>query len=49
MRVGSLSDTLSLPYAFQREDAFALGVGALVIGLLVFRFGLARRRAGRGS
>jgi hypothetical protein len=42
--VGSLFDALSVPYDFFHEDVFALGAGVLIIGLLLFRFGLARRR-----
>lgn len=43
----SLFDALSLPYVFPREGVFALGIGVLIIGLLLFRFSLARRRDDR--
>jgi hypothetical protein len=39
-----LSGALSMPYAFPHEDAFALAVGVLILGLLWLRFALARRR-----
>lgn len=45
-------DVWSTPYVFLHEQAFALGVGVLIVALLLFRFGLARRRddrADRGS
>jgi hypothetical protein len=32
----------STPYIFPHEDGFVLGVGALIAGLLLFRFALAR-------
>ena len=41
--MGGLFDALSMPYVFPHEGVFALGVGALIAGLLLFRFGLARR------
>lgn len=43
----SLFDALSMPYVFPHEGVFALVVGLLIIGLLLFRFGLARRRDDR--
>lgn len=42
-------DAWSMPYVLPHEDTFALVVGALIIGLLLFRFGLARRREGRAD
>jgi len=42
--MSSLFDAWSLPYVFPHEGPFALAVGALIIGLLLFRFRLARRR-----
>ena len=39
----SLLDALSVSYVFPHEGIFALGVGLLIAGLLLFRFGLARR------
>lgn len=47
--MGGLFDAWSSPYVFPHEDAFALVVGALIIGLLLFRFGLARRRDHRAD
>lgn len=44
--MGSLFEAWSLPYVFPHEDLFALAVGALIVGLLLFRFHLARRRDG---
>jgi len=44
IRVGGLFDALSMPYVFLYEDVFALGVGVVIVGLLLFRFLLARRR-----
>jgi len=42
--MGGLFDALSVPYVFLHEGVFALGVGIVIAGLLLFRFGLARRR-----
>ncbi len=47
--MGGLFDPWSLPYVFPLEETFALVVGALIVGLLLFRFGLARRREGRAD
>ncbi len=44
MRMNGLFDALSMPYVFPHEGVFALGVGVLIVGLLLFRFLLARRR-----
>jgi hypothetical protein len=40
--MSDLFESLSMPYVFPHEDGFALGVGALIAGLLLFRFVLAR-------
>ena len=48
-RVGSLSDAWSMPYVFPHEELFALVMGALIIGLLLFRLGVARRRDNGGD
>jgi len=45
--MGSLFDVMFMPYVFPHESAFALAFGALIIGLLLFRIGLARRRDDR--
>ena len=42
-----LFESLSMSYVFAHEDVFVLGVGALIVGLILFRFGPARRRADR--
>lgn len=42
--MGGLFDALSMPYVFPHEGVFALGVGVVIAGLLLFRFGLSRRR-----
>jgi hypothetical protein len=34
-----------MPYVFPYEDLFIYGVGALVVGLLILRVSLVRRRA----
>jgi hypothetical protein len=47
--VGGPLDALSMPYVFQHEDAFALGIGVLIVGLLLFRFGLTKRRRRENS
>ena len=47
MRMGGLLDAWSTPYVFPHEQAFALGVGVLIVALLLFRFGPARRRVDR--
>lgn len=47
--MGGLFDAWSLPYAFPHEDLFAVVMGALIIGLLLFRFGVARRRDRRAD
>lgn len=44
-----LFDAFSMPYVFPHEDVFALTVGVLIVGLLLFRFGLARRRTDRAD
>lgn len=44
MRMSDLLESLSMPYVFPGENAFALGIGAVIVGLLVVRFGVARRR-----
>ena len=44
-----LLESLSMPYVFAHEDIFVLGVGVLIVGLLLFRLGLAHRRAGRAD
>jgi hypothetical protein len=44
-----LFESLSTPYVFPHEDVFVLGVGVLIVGLLLFRLGLARRRADRSG
>jgi hypothetical protein len=36
-----------MSYVFAHEDVFVLGVGVLIVGLILFRLGLARRRADR--
>ncbi|MFM8550850.1 MAG: hypothetical protein ACKOCD_00805 [Nitrospiraceae bacterium] len=37
-----------MPYVFPHENLFALAVGLVVLGLLLFRFRLVRRRS-RGA
>ena len=54
MRMNDLLESLSMPYVFPDENAFALGIGTVIVGLLSFRFGLARwrrpnDRAGHGA
>ena len=54
MRMNDLLESLSMPYVFPDENAFALGIGTVIVGLLFFRFGLVRRRrpndhAGHGA
>lgn len=44
MRMAGLLDATSVPYVFPHEGIFAIGVGVLIVGLLLLRFGLARRR-----
>ncbi len=44
MRMSDLLESLSMPYVFPDENSFALGIGTVIVGLLLFRFGLARRR-----
>jgi hypothetical protein len=44
-----LLDVWSTPYVFPHEDLFALVMGALIVGLLLFRFGVARRRDRRAD
>jgi len=44
MRMRDLLESLSMPYVFPDENVFALGIGAVIVGLLLFRFGVARRR-----
>jgi hypothetical protein len=44
MYMNDLSESLSMPYVFPDENVFAVGIGVVIVGLLVFRFGLARRR-----
>ncbi len=44
-----LFGSLSIPYVFPHEDVFVLGVGVLIVGLLLFRLGLAHRRADRAD
>ncbi|MEW6543267.1 MAG: hypothetical protein AB1411_06600 [Nitrospirota bacterium] len=34
-----------MPYVFPYEEAFVVGVGALIAGLLLFRIAVARKRA----
>lgn len=34
-----------MPYLFPYENLFMYGVGAAIVGLLILRVGLARRRA----
>jgi hypothetical protein len=41
--MGNLIESLSVPYLFPDENVFALGIGTVIVGLLVVRFGLARR------
>jgi hypothetical protein len=41
--MGGLLDALSMPYVFLHDNMFTLGVGALIVGLLLFRFVLARQ------
>ncbi len=41
--MSGLLDALSLPYVFPHEGLFVLGIGVVIVGLLVVRFGLARR------
>jgi hypothetical protein len=43
MCVNDLLEYLSMPYVFPDENVFAVGIGVVIVGLLVFRFGLARR------
>ena len=38
-----------MPYRFPHEDLFAFAVGALIVGLLLLRVGLARRRRRRSE
>ena len=42
--MSDLLESLSMPYVFPDENAFALGIGTVIVGLLLFRVGLARRR-----
>lgn len=44
VRRSDLLESLSMPYLFPDENAFVAGIGAVIVGLLFFRFGLARRR-----
>jgi hypothetical protein len=44
MRMSDLLESLSMPYVFPDENAFVLGIGSVIVGLLFFRVGLARRR-----
>lgn len=44
MRMSDLLESLFMPYVFPGENAFALIIGAVIVGLLFFRFGLVRRR-----
>lgn len=44
MRMSDLLESLSMPYVFPDENAFVLGIGTVIVGLLFFRFGVARRR-----
>lgn len=44
MRMGDLLESLSRSYVFPGEHVFALGIGSVIVGLLFFRFGVARRR-----
>ncbi len=41
--MSGLLDALSMPYVFPHEGLFVLGIGVVIVGLLVVRFGLARR------
>jgi len=45
--MGGLFDAWSRPYVFPHEEAFALVIGALIVGLLVVRVGVLRRRRQR--
>ncbi len=47
--MGGLFDAWSMPYVFPHEEAFALVIGTLIVGLLLFRLGLARRRDHRAD
>jgi hypothetical protein len=47
--MSDLLEPLSMPYVFPHEDVFVLGVGVLIVGLLLFRLGLAHRRADRAD
>lgn len=49
MRMSDLIESLSMPYVFPDESAFVLGIGSVIVGLLFFRFGVARRRRSQGS
>lgn len=42
--MSDLLESLSMPYVLPNENAFALGIGAVIVGLLFFRFSVARRR-----
>ena len=41
--MGGLLDAFSMPYLFPHEGLFVLGISVVIVGLLVVRFGLARR------
>jgi len=41
--MAGLLDASSAPYVFPHEGIFAIVVGVLIVGLLLVRFGLARR------
>ena len=47
--MGGPFDAWSMPYVFPHEDLFAWVMGALIVGLLLFRFGVARRRDRRAD
>jgi len=47
--MAGLLDASSTPYVFPHEGIFAIGVGVLIVGLLLVRFGLARRRDDRAD
>jgi hypothetical protein len=49
MRMSDLLESLSMPYVFPGESAFVLGIGSVIVGLLFFRFGVARRRRHKDS
>ena len=49
MRMSDLLESLSMPYVFPDENAFVLGIGTVIVGLLLFRFGVARRRRQKDS